>query len=136
MSIHESWKDHKRNRGYPVDKAENTYKFMFWSFAAGIITMIIFLLSSCQKTDTLYRDNAVQQANKAQIDSLQREIAQRDSVISRLQSASKASVVKQKDISKSFKPVYDKIHNADSIELLNQLPVLITEAKRVYSEGR
>jgi hypothetical protein len=94
----------------------------------GVIALIAISLSSCKKKDTTASEGAVVVANKAYIDSLKAQLVVKDSTISVLKVQDKASEEKQANISKSFKPVYEKINNDTGIVTqLNYTKVLLTE---------
>lgn len=110
-------------------KHENFFRDVLIFFVVGIAVLLCAAwLTSCKPKDTTYQESAITTANKAQIDSLSREVVIRDSIILGLQNANVASEKKQSDISKSFKPVYDKI-KADTgfITQYNYTTVLLAE---------
>lgn len=111
------------------EKHEGFFSGLLWTFATIIvISLLVLMWTGCKPKDTTYQESAITTANKAQIDSLSREVAIRDSIILGLQNANVASEKKQSDISKSFKPVYDKI-KADTgfITQYNYTTVLLAE---------
>jgi hypothetical protein len=100
-----------------------------WIIAAIILLIILSaIFLGCKKKDTTASEGAVVVANKAYIDSLEAQLVVKDSTISTLKVQDKASEEKQANISKSFKPVYEKINNDTGIVTqLNYTKVLLTE---------
>ena len=93
---------------------------------------ILLALYSCKKPANPYAGQAIINANNAIIDSLKIENIRKDSVIEQLQKHIALSNQKQKEITKSFKPVYEKINSSsDYSEQLSYTKMLLAKSDSI-----
>lgn len=101
-------------------------------FVVLLFVALVAMFAGCKKKEpNPYQDNAVINSNEVLLKQKDSIIAVKDTIIAQLQRKGQASEVRQSEISKSFKPVYEKI-NSDTgfVTQFNYLQVLLAEHKR------